>query len=334
MTSLRSERRPSISTPSVCAFLLLAAGLGGCETPPRQGERPAAERSTTDRSSTDGARTNAPGARPIAAWRERTLTDVDLAPALAEAAGAAVVREAFLDLRLAQALAERSITIDAAMVAQERAALVASLDSDPNVAERLLEDIRRRQGLGPVRFDALLRRNAGLRALVRDDVRMTEDALARQHDLLYGPKRVARIIALQTLADADAVRKALDAGTSFGDLAVQRSTDASAARGGLLGPISRSDPSWPEAFRSVLFGLSVGETSAPTLVDESYLIVRLEEERPGGGPTIAAARAELEQAYRAAQERILMEERARAFVNEIRPVFYDDAFSGAWRRAE
>ncbi|MDZ4755310.1 MAG: peptidylprolyl isomerase [Phycisphaerae bacterium] len=224
--------------------------LVGCETPPRQGPRPAAGPARTAAPATPGA--------PIAAWRDRTVTFDDLRPALAELAGTTVLRDAFLDFRLEQALAERALTIDNAAVERERALLLRSLDASPDVAERLLQEIRAGQGLGPVRFAALLRRNAGLRALVQPDVRITQDALVRQFDVLYGPKRVSRIITVQTLREAVDIGQALDDGADFAELATRHSTDASAARGGLLAPLSKSDPAWPEPFRQALFRTGAG----------------------------------------------------------------------------
>jgi parvulin-like peptidyl-prolyl isomerase len=250
-----------------------------------------------------------------------------------ELAGATALRDAFLDQRIAQALADRSITLSPDAIASERALLIRSLDSDPNTAERLLEEISLRQGLGPVRFEALMRRNAGLRALVQGEVRVTEEALARQHDVLHGPRRVCRVIAVASIAEAERLRRELDAGAGFADLAVRMSSDASGARGGLLAPISRSDPTWPQAFRDALFSLAPGSVSPPTLVDRDYLLIRLEEEKPADGVTLAQARADVEESLRRMQERLLMDEKARAFLAEIQPSFFDTGFSNAWRRA-
>lgn len=326
-------------------LLFLGPSLGlfvaGCDTGATQGARgtpiaPSAGASATNpvRATGAGAGPATSGGAPVASWRDHTLTWDDLRPAMTELAGVTVLRDAFLDQRIAQALAARSITITDADVAAERAYLIASLDPNPNTAERLLAEIRDRQGLGPVRFEALLRRNASLRRLVANDVVVTEDALARHHDVLHGEKRVCRLIAVASLAEADQVKRELDAGASIADVAVRRSTDASAARGGLLAPIARGDPTWPEAFRVAIFSLNVGETSLPTLVENSYVIVRLEEIRPGDGVTIAAARRETEESLRRSLERVLMENLARSYLGEVKPQIFDSGFDRAWRAAE
>ncbi len=322
----RSGRRSA-----VLALPLALVACGG----PTQGPRPTvAARPTGDARATLPRSESSGGSSPslaVAAWRDRTVTWDQVRPALVELGGATALRDAFLDDAIAQALAERSITIGPDAVDRERTLLSESLDPDPNIAERLLGEIRARQGLGPVRFEALLRRNAGLRALVQPDVRMTEDAIARQHEVMHGAKRVCRVIAVPSVAQAEEIRRQLEAGASFSDLATQRSTDPSGSRGGLLPPVSRVDPTWPQPFRDALFALPIGSISAPTLVDRDYLIIRAEEERSANGLTLASTRPAVEAALRQAQERVLMEELARRLLGEITPSFYESDFGAAWR---
>ena len=330
--------RNACSSVSVALAIALAATLliGACSASPKQG-RPTTARSETgvatpaSRGASNGTTA---GAAPVASWRDHALTWDQLHPAMAELAGATVLKDAFLDFRIEQALAERRQSIDASAIQRERALLLASLDPDPNTAERLLDGIRLRQGLGPTRFDALLKRNAGLRALVAADVQVTQSALNRQFEIDHGPKRVCRVMSLKSLHEADRLRHEINAGTPFADLATRHSTDASAARGGLLPPIAQSDPTWPQPFRDALFALSPNQVSIPTLVDNDYLVIQLIEERPADGTSMASVSRAVEDSLRQTQERILMEEKARAFVAEIRPSIYDTALDQAWRRAE
>lgn len=331
MASVGSPLVRSVAVVLVSSMLLAAVGCGG----PSQGPRPeprSAPRSTLPTADADAQRKVEAGDRAVAAWQGRTVTWQDLRPALVELGGATALRDAFLDSAIAQALAERSISIGPESIERERRALTESLDPDPNTAERLLTEIRARQGLGPVRFEQLLRRNAGLRALVQPDVRLTEDAIARQHEVMHGAKRVCRVIAVPSVAQAEEIRRQLDAGASFADLAAQRSTDPSGSRGGLLPPVSRVDPTWPQPFRDALFAMPIGTISAPTLVDRDYLIIRAEEERSADGLTLASTRPAVEAALRQAQERVLMEERARQLLGEVNPSFYESDFGAAWRR--
>jgi hypothetical protein len=269
-------------------------------------------------------------ATAVALWNDAAVTWNELAPALIELAGATALRDAFLDRRIEQALRAERIELPADAARRERDLLLSTLDSDPATAQRLLQSIRDRQGLGPVRFEALLLRNARLRALVQSEVRITADGLLRQHEVLHGVKRICRTIAVPSLAQAEELKRQLDQGADFATLAVRASSDASASRGGLLPPVSRVDPTWPEAFRDALFALAPGSVSAPTLVDRDYLLIRLEEERPADGITLEASRPEVERALRVAQERVLMEEKARAYLADIKPTFLDRRFDEAW----
>jgi len=230
--------------------------------------------------------------------------------ALVEAAGEQALRDAILDRRLAARLRAAGVSIDAAAVARERALLLEALDADPGRAEELLLAIRARERLGPVRFDALLARNAGLRALVAGGVALDEAGIAAAHDMLHGPKRTVRIAVLASLADAERFSADL-AGRSFSDLAVERSLDESAARGGLLAPLSRRDPSYPETLRAAAYATPVGATSPPVLDGARFYLVLVEGEREADGVAPEASRAGCERWLRLSRERLLMDALAR-----------------------
>ena len=135
---------------------------------------------------------------------------------------------------------------------RERALLIETLSTDPDRAERLLDELSVARGLGPTRFAALLRRNALLRGLVADDVRISDEVVEGVWDAMHGPTRITRIIAVADLRDATQVRRRLIDGEDFASVAVETSLDASGPRGGRLGPVSRLDPAWPRAFREAM----------------------------------------------------------------------------------
>jgi hypothetical protein len=167
------------------ALLTLAAA---CDAPPRQGERSAVRAPTAE------AAPRTASEPPVLAFDGANLAWGDLRPSLVELGGATVVGDAILGRAIERELAARSLPLAPGAIDAERELLQASLDPDPNRSFRLLEEIRRRQGLGPVRFAAFLRRNAGLRALAQSELEITDEALAAQHDVLHGP-RTGRSIA-------------------------------------------------------------------------------------------------------------------------------------------
>lgn len=277
-------------------------------------------------------------ARPIAVVDGRPITFEALRPALMEAGGGAVLEEAVLDELLQREADRRELKITRAQLDAERDLLAQTLTgsgaaSDPTEAGRLLAQVRASRGLGEVRFAALLRRNATLRALVANDVRITESALDQAYAMRFGPRYRARLITTATAADAAAVAQQARAGADFASLAAERSTDASAARGGLLEPISPLDPAYPAAIRSTLRTLAAGGVSDPIALDSGFAILQLIEQVPAPAtvPDREAALPELERQVRTEQERLLMNQLVRRLLDSARVSITDRNLERAWR---
>jgi hypothetical protein len=268
---------------------------------------------------------------PIAISGTRPLRWDDLREPLAEIAGGIVLEEVLLDRAVRDRALRAGIELDAEMLASERRLLLENLDADPDRAEELLARIRARQGLGPRRFDALLRRNALLRRLVAEEVSVEASAIERIHDIRHGPRRRSRLIASGSLAEAAEIVGALHRGESFADLAIARSIDPSAAAGGLLPAVARLDPAWPVAFREALFATPPGTHSEPIFSDGAWILVAVLDETPGDGTSIEAERALLERLARLQQERVLMDQLARRLVADLDPRILDPALADGWR---
>lgn len=310
-------------------ILTAAAALSACATP----SEPFAD-GTADRAPAVAATPTAVdrNTAPVAFLDERPVRRGDLDTALAEYGGGVVLREHLLDLRLARLAASRGVVVDEEMIARELETLRAALDPDPDRAVELLEAVRSRQGLGDARFDALLRRNATLRALVAVEVRPDLAALERIHDVRHGPRRRVRVIASSTLADSEAVLRELADDGEFAEIAYRRSTDPSRAAGGLVPPVTRLDPAWPPAFRETAFTLGMGEVSSPVLVGDAWVVVLCLEEEAGDGTPIDAVRPELERLARLQQERVLMDRLVRELDAGLDPRVLDPSLREAWLR--
>ncbi len=271
-------------------------------------------------------------ARPAALVNGRVVQWGELRPLLNEAAGAMVLQEVILDRVAAETLVRRGLQIADQDVEAERRMFLDTLSEDADLAVRLADEVRARQGLGPQRFQRLMRRNAMLRALVRGDVRLNQSAIQRMYQMVHGPKRQARLMILPGLAEAQAAIDRLGRGESFGDVAVQVSTDSSAARGGLLEPISRADLSYPEALRQALWSLESGEISSPVLLDHGYAVLTLVREIQGDGADPAQVRPELERLARLHHERLLMDQLARQMLFQASVTIFDKALQDNWSR--
>ncbi len=257
-----------------------------------------------------------PTERPIAMVDGSRLELGEIEAALLERAGAEIVRERTLDRAIAREATRRGLVLAPDAELRERDLLIETLSSDPDRAERLLEELRTARGLGPTRFAALLRRNALLRALVAEDVELSDEVIEAAWDAAHGPTRISRIIAVLDLRDATQVRRRLVDGEDFATLAVERSLDASGPRGGRLGPVSRLDPAWPRAFREALFALEPGVLSEPVPVDGRVLLIEVLETRPASGVSFEADRERASRVARLAAERLLMDRLARRLVPE------------------
>ncbi|MFW5652500.1 MAG: hypothetical protein ACOC0P_00515, partial [Planctomycetota bacterium] len=168
---------------------------------------------------------------PLALLNGEPVTEGDLVDPLLEAAGGIVMEELLLNHMLRDRAAELGIEISAGDVERERRLLLEALDPDNRQqAARLLNEVRRRRGLGDFRYARLLERNALARAIVTEEsadlVEVTNSMVEQEYARRYGPRYRVRLI---TAPGAAAAQRALDrvsAGEAFADVAVDVSTDA------------------------------------------------------------------------------------------------------------
>ncbi|MFB3431713.1 MAG: peptidyl-prolyl cis-trans isomerase [Phycisphaerales bacterium] len=262
-------------------------------------------------------------------------------PLLAEAAGGIVLEEVALEMMLEGEMRRRGLRLTPAMVEREQLLLRESLESDDasgnaDEAQRLLDQIRRQRGLGPERYEALLRRTAMLRALVQDRVQVDPVSVERAYRIRYEPRMRVRIITADTVEQAERARQRVLAGEAFSRVAAEVSTDVSSVRGGVIEPISPSDPTYPDALRSAIARMSVGEVSRPIVMEvdgpaQVAVVVLDEIVRPERTPALESVRAELERLVRLREERLLMDALSRRLLGEARVTPMDDAAMWSWR---
>lgn len=324
----RGQRAFVACAIAVCGSIAL---LTGC-APKQRGEVLGGAGSSAGLPQSGGQSAAAAIDRPLAILGGQSISWDEVRPRLVEMAGATILQEIVLERALRQELVLAALTISDAALAQEEQAALESLSSDPARAAQLLEALRDAQALGKTRWTALVWRNAALRALARRDVRMSEEHIREAFDVAHGPHRVARLLVVPDIATASKARERIVAGESFAVVTAHLSTDSSAPRGGLLAPIAKLDPSFPPAFREVLFALKQDEISQAILLDNGYAIVQLCSEIPGDGADPTATRAENERIARRAQERIEMDRIARILARKATPTIFDDALAESWRR--
>lgn len=310
MTRQRSHRLDVIA--AICfeiGVMSVVGAVGGCVS-----TGSGAEALPPPRSAVPAARLTA-APRSLALINGQPVSLEQLAPALLEAAGGVALNEIILDRMLRDEARRRGATLTDGDLERERALFVESLPDTgaaPGTtdAESLLQEIRRRRGLGPARFAAMIHRSALLRKMVEPEVVVTEEMIALQYNIEHGEQRDGRLITLAALDDAQEALAAIKAGMTFAEAAARFSTDASAERGGLIEPISPVDTAYPDSIRSALASLKPGQISPPVAIDSGYAILLLQRVTPPDGALLEEVRPELARRVRLRQTRLKMSQLA------------------------
>jgi parvulin-like peptidyl-prolyl isomerase len=254
----------------------------------------------------------------------------DLMPSLVESAGGQTLVDQVLDMAVDARLARDNIKITDEQLAFEQKAITQALSDNPDVAARLLADLRRQRGLGETRFKALLRRQAGLRIIVQPEILITDAGLQQAYQAIHGPRYEVRLIVVRSLKDASEVRRRLEAGESFIDLAIKLSTDTSRVQGGLLSPITPADPTYPKIIRDRLPTLKVGEASDPLALDNSFAIIRLERKIEGDNVKFDDVKDQMAAAVRRMLETQAIQRTKKNLLQHADIIILDPALKRSW----
>jgi len=316
--------RRSPRAAAVAAAITAFAGIAAGTAPGRQPTQ---------------AAPGAPGSPP-AIIGDRAVTWSELTPLLVEAAGGAVLEEVVLDRAIAAELERQRLKVRDEDIARERALLVESVataaQAGPDEVEDLVARVRRQRGLGEARFNALLRRNAGLRRLVAGEVVITPEDVRQAYEIRHGERRRVRLIVTATDRKAAEALARVRPGPGrepepFGEVAAELSVDPSALRGGVVEPISPLDPTYPAAVRQAIAGLAVGQVSDPIAIENGFVIARLEEVLPPTGRTYDEVAADIEAEIRLVRERVLMDRLAARLLAASPVIVMDRSLDWSWQ---
>jgi foldase protein PrsA len=251
---------------------------------------------------------------------------------LVEASGGQVLSEWVLSFAVEKELRRLGLSIRDADVAREKSLLLAQLADDPDQAALLLERLRSERGLGDRRFELQLRRNAGLRKLIADEVEVTDEMIAAEYGRQHGPTTSVRMILVERLTDAQVVKNRLSQGESFMDLALEMSVDSSRLRGGLLPLISPWDDTFPRSIRTAAGALAEGQVSDPIALDGGFAILRCERKLRGSGVDLPSVVGAMEAAVRDRAEQVLMTRKSRVLLDQAEVSVLDADLNESWRR--
>lgn len=279
--------------------------------------------------------------RPAVVVNGQGVSWDDVWPAVAEHAGATVVGEVVLDSLLMADLGRRGLAITQTDIEYERQALTRTIVEGVNVSDQQAQILARRvadaRGLGPHRMEALLRRNAMLRAIARASVSPSEDAVRRAYEIEHGRRFVTRLITLPDHRAASDLERSLRTGdpaslrARFSEAAVAQSTDPSGSAGGLLGPISPADTSLPASLRQSVATMTPGSMTPIIALDTGFALAYVESVIEADGVAFEAVRPALERRVRERLERIEMDVIAREMLASARVSVLDRSLDWGWQ---
>lgn len=300
--------------------------LVGCQT-----GLPGTVESRADRQSAEGGGSAvASEGQPAALIGGQPVSWASLRPVMVEAGGGQALSERVVSVLAKRRLAQRGLSLTPELVDAEKARFLATIDDDPDRAQRILTQLRVVRGLGDDRFTQTLERNAALRLMVQDQVQVTPAAIEQMYELRYGKRYEARIITVDTLAKAGEIVRRARGGQSFIDLAARESTDVSRAQGGLMPLVSPADPTFPQSIRSAVERMTPGQISEPIALEAGFAVLRLERIDEGSSPPMDRVREQLEAAARLEIEQILMQQLLRSMLRDAEVIVLDRDLRAGW----
>lgn len=285
-------------------------------------------------------RTITPEAGPVALIDGEPVSHDDLIARLGETQGGPILQEIVLERRLEREAERRGVRPTGAQIEREERLLEAALRADlgSSDGQRLVAALRASRGLGPVRYRALLRRNAMLRALVGDRVNVTPDQVELAWRIRHGERLRTRVIVVRTEQEASRLRRELASvrpellEATFVEAAQEHSSDPTGPGGGLIEPFSPDDPAYETSVREAARSLAPGGVSPIVAVDSGFALVFLDARIPPTGVTLESARTRIADDLRVRQERLLMDDLARELLSEGRVTVFDPSVAWSWER--
>ncbi len=183
----------------------------------------------------------------------------------------------------------------------------------PDQRQQALEIVLEQKAVSMAEFRVGMKRNAYLRKIVENDLRVDEALLREEFNRTYGMKVRIRHIQIDA-TKLNEVTSLLRSGEDFARVAERMSQNReSAPLGGERPPFTFDDESLPVAMRDVAFSLKPSEVSSAVRVGKWYHIIRLEQRIEPRDVRFADVRDEVERKMRA---RVVPQEMQR-FANEL-----------------
>lgn len=235
----------------------------------------------------------APGdSNAVATIGDDTITAAELQTELARRYGAEALRQLLTSKVIAKEAATLGIDVTDEEVDQEMERIIAGYDDEATY----YESMKKQLGLSPeqIRKDTMERLLTEKLAISSIDVSPKEiDAYLQEHADEFEPRVQLEIsqIVVDKEQDAKSILEQLEAGSSFGELAHQFSTDEfSATSGGSIGFVDADDPFVSSGILRAAAKLEIGQIDGPIALQSGYALIQLTGRREKKSMDRAAAR--------------------------------------------
>lgn len=273
---------------------------------------------------------------PIALINRRAIAAGAITSSSYELAGAEALREFALDRALSDRCTQRGISISSGQIEAERDLLGQSLGfaDDQPLPPEVLDDLRASRGLGPERFERLLRRNAMLRALV-GQAEPSEQQIDIEKEMAYGVSYRIRLFVSENAQAANEIRSGVDQANVdarpwvFAEHCAEHSRLPSADRGGLIPRFRLNSPGYPSAVSVAIRNTPPGTCSNVMSTENGYLVVFVEKINPGREPSEAEL-SQLTDRLRRDLQRDQMQRYAQQLLREQEIIVTDRSLNWAW----
>jgi hypothetical protein len=273
---------------------------------------------------------------PVALINGRAIEAAAISSSLFEIGGDQALREYALDRALISRCEQRGLRIEESQLERERDLLGESLGFAGGEAlpQSVLDELRAQRGLGPVRFEQLLRRNAMLRGLV-GDVNPTPEQLAQRIELEFGTGYRVRLFVSDSAEAANEARfRTMARGENdrvwvFAEQCARASLHPSADRGGLIRRVTSNAPGFPSAMLTSLSTTQPGACSNVLSTETGYLVIFVESIIPARQPD-GTETVNMEQRLRMDLQRERMQQYAQQLLAEQEVIVTDRSLNWSW----
>jgi len=201
------------------------------------------------------------------------ITRTQLVEALLERVGPGLLEELVREALVRQALAQKKITLDPQVVNDRMEEFKKQFDSEEQFQTWLTQ-----RGVTLVGLRKQVELDLGVEELVRSTIHISDADIRREHERIHKQVR-ARRLAVLTEAEARELRRRIQGGADFAELAREYSIDeGTRRRGGDLGSVSYE--SLHPTFAEALFRLKEGELSEPIQTPGGYNLILVESIKP------------------------------------------------------